>query len=108
MSIQHVPLTEAELLIFAELLFTSPDKSHCGGLSFAPAATQSLPRVCSSVRDIVYLPILPEPAIKVPLSVKSYMYRNGLSCSPVRVCGEGCNGYLTLLVKIFSKFLQGL
>lgn len=34
---QHVPLTEAEILIFPELLFTSSDKSQREGLSFAPA-----------------------------------------------------------------------
>lgn len=31
--IQHVPMTEAKLLIFPELFFTSPDKSQWGGLS---------------------------------------------------------------------------
>lgn len=79
---QHVPLTEAELLIFPERLFTSLDKSRWGGLSFAPA-TQSLflvryRVVCSSVRHIMYLSILHDSVIKEPTSGDRRMFKTGV------------------------------
>lgn len=87
--IQHVPMTEAELLIFPELFLAFPGEAHCGGLSSAPAA-QSLSncgmrnvQVCAGLNVPVYF--AGHISHISNFWKKINCCKNGLSCSSERL-----------------------